>query len=189
MSDRRGVRRLDVLDGLAGGEEFRAVFRADFEEGELHVLGGEGLLVAEIRRLEMEGVGQAVGRDLPGFGEARHDLEAFAEAHHRVIERAAGEDIRHADADIGVEHGRVGAEHGDRGPAGLRRLGGQGKSRAERQRADREEGSSHRSLGRRTHEISPIRQPRRCFTKRACDQMKSAPGVLTGARMDFLCQV
>ena len=64
---------------VVDGGEVRAARRAevlvhDLVEGELDVLGLEVFAVVELDALaQVEGIGQAVLRDVPRFGQARHD--------------------------------------------------------------------------------------------------------------------
>ena len=95
---RQLVDHLDALDraphaGRGGGERARAHLAL---EAELHVVRGE--LVAVVERLagpQIEGPGQAVGRELPAFGDAGADAAFFeVEAdqrvvHHRLVDRIA----------------------------------------------------------------------------------------------------
>src|SRR2546427_1841991 len=57
-------------------------------EGELHVLGGDGIAVVELHAVaENELVDEAVLRHAPGFGEARRHGVARHRLHHRTLQR------------------------------------------------------------------------------------------------------
>src|SRR5262245_26091840 len=54
----------------------------------LHVLGRERIAVVELQPLaQLELVGELIGADRPGFGEARRHLVAGHRLHQRVVER------------------------------------------------------------------------------------------------------
>ena len=59
-----------------------------------------GLPSLQVAVDEVEGVGQAVGRDLPRLRQRRHDVEAFGEAHEPVVEHAAGQHVGRADGHV-----------------------------------------------------------------------------------------
>ncbi len=90
--DRRlaGVHRLAVLDeieqrGIVGGQ-----FGIDLAlHAEHEVVGGDGRSVRPLSIAQMEGPDQAVGRGLPGRGDARHDVALGVVLHqtdHQVVD-------------------------------------------------------------------------------------------------------
>ena len=92
------IDHLDVLD-LVVEQLGRAALVA--LEGELDVLGGDGLAVVELGVLtQHEGVAGAVRRHRPRFGEARRGLSGRHRLHQRVVDRV--EDLERRDGRFGL---------------------------------------------------------------------------------------
>ena len=143
-ADVSGIGRLDggdpVLEGL--GEDAAIAL-----EGELDVVGGDGLAGMELRALaEDELVDEPVGRHGPRLGQARRHRLARHRLDERVVqpvqdhERRAGERLRRVE--IRGDQGRV---HAPRHLALGRGAGRGGRGEAETQRDHRDRAYTHRA--------------------------------------------
>ena len=133
--------RIDGLDLVDGGEELLlpvgAAFRRRAVERELDHVGGERRAVVELHPvMEMEGVGQAVVRDVPGLGEIGLHGAGLVDAGQALEDVGIGHLVgRRGIAGGRVEPGRF--EHhadGDVGARGQRRAGRQTRRNEDGQR-------------------------------------------------------
>ena len=134
-------------DHVLGALHDRARARMDLDEiflrGEDDVVGGERLAVMPFHvLLELERVGQAVGRDAPRLGEARHRLEVEIVAQQAFVDLAGDDRGRRRLVDADHQGRRLGRNDDVHRAAALRRLrrglrrehdgGGHGCSECER---------------------------------------------------------
>ena len=159
------VDHLDALDRApharrGGGQRARAHLAL---EAELHVLGGE--LVAVVERLagpEIEGPRQAVGRELPAFGDAGADAAFFeVEADQRIVHHRLVDSVARPPFEDRIE--RLGAERFDgEDERALLVLGARRRRRGNNQ--DNSESGDSRDLPEhKLTSLTPTRRLLRCW--------------------------